>query len=384
MVDKRFDDAFTPRLTRRRDLEMENARLREQLQKLTQDAAHNDEVLRRLHDRELTLLAADSLPTLLGTLTEGLRRSFRVDELTVVIADPDYDIRELLAHAGSHAEAYPGVRFVEFPEESSPVFNRLTGPWLGPWVAHDHASLFSRTDLRSVALLPMERRGRLMGSLNFGSCDPARFTRSHASDFLGRMANVGAVCLENAINRERVALSSLTDALTGLYNRRYLTRRLDEELARAQRYAQPVSCLFVDIDHFKRINDTYGHAAGDEVLREIAARLRCHLRTSDVPVRFGGEEFALLLPQTAAREAQRLAERIRVTVGAEPVATRAGRIPVTASIGVAQARPEMGQRREAVGNALLSAADAALYLAKERGRDCVVLDRSAAEARGAD
>jgi diguanylate cyclase (GGDEF)-like protein len=171
-------------------------------------------------------------------------------------------------------------------------------------------------------------------------------------------------------------LSGLTDALTGLYNRRYLTRRLEEELARAQRYAQPLSCLFVDVDHFKRVNDTFGHAAGDEVLRELAARLRCHLRSSDIAVRYGGEEFALLLPQTAAREAARIAERICANVRSESVATRAGPTPVTVSIGVAQARPELGQRREAVGAALLAAADAALYQAKEKGRDCVVLDRA--------
>ena len=382
-----IDRDFLPPPTRRirlADLEGENRALREQLAAFKRDAQHNQEILQSFHERELALLSADSLPTLLNTLTDGLRRSFRVDELSVVIVDAEYDIRQLLVHAGSRVESYPEVRFVEDIGELSPIYNRLTGPLLGPWVPYEHSGLFTRTDLRSVALLPMERRGMLTGSLNFGSRDAERFTRAHASDFLSRMANVGAVCLENAVNRERLVLSGLTDALTELYNRRYLTRRLEEEVARAQRYAHPLSCLFADVDHFKRINDTYGHAAGDEVLRELAARLRGHLRPSDVAVRFGGEEFALLLPQTALREAGRIAERIRGMVNGEPVRTRAGLIPVTVSIGVAQARPAIGQRRDAVGNALLAAADAALYQAKEQGRDCVVLDRGGLEGRGGE
>jgi diguanylate cyclase (GGDEF)-like protein len=383
MIDRDFLQPPTRRI-RLADLESENRALREKLAAFKRDAQHNQEIAQNFHERELALLTADSLPTLLNTLTDGLRRSFRVDELSVVIVDAEYDIRQLLVHAGSRIESYPEVRFVEDIGELSPIYNRLTGPLLGPWVPYEHGGIFTRTDLRSVALLPMERRGMLTGSLNFGSRDPDRFTRAHASDFLSRMANVGAVCLENAVNRERLVLSGLTDALTELYNRRYLTRRLEEEVARAQRYAQPLSCLFADVDHFKRINDTYGHAAGDEVLRELAARLRGHLRPSDVAVRFGGEEFALLLPQTALREAGRIAERIRCMVNSEPVRTRAGLVPVTVSIGVAQARPAIGQRRDAVGNALLAAADAALYQAKEQGRDCVVLDRGGADGRGGE
>ena len=383
MIDRDFLQPSTRRI-RLADLEAENRTLREQLAAFKRDAQHNQEIAQNFHERELALLSADSLPTLLNTLTDGLRRSFRVDELSVVIVDAEYDIRQLLVHAGSRIESYPEVHFVEDIGELSPIYNRLTGPLLGPWVPYEHTGIFTRTDLRSVALLPMERRGMLTGSLNFGSRDPERFTRAHASDFLSRMANVGAVCLENAVNRERLVLSGLTDALTELYNRRYLTRRLEEELARAQRYAQPLSCLFADVDHFKRINDTYGHAAGDEVLRELAARLRGHLRPSDVAVRFGGEEFALLLPQTALREAGRIAERIRCMVNSEPVRTRAGLVPVTVSIGVAQARPAIGQRRDAVGNALLAAADAALYQAKEQGRDCVVLDRGGLDGRGSE
>lgn len=383
MIDRDFTKPLVRRV-RLADLETENRRLREQLEEFKRGALHNEEVSQRFHKRELELLAADSLPTLLNTLTDGLERSFQVDDLSVVIVDPDYDIRGLMTHAKVGVEGHPRVHFVEDIRELSPVYRRLTGPWLGPWVPYEHGDLFVRNDLRSVALLPMERQGRLIGSLNLGSRDSERFTRGHATDFLARMATIASVCLENAANRERLFLSSLTDALTGLYNRRYLTRRLEEEIARAQRYAQPLSCLFVDVDHFKRINDTFGHAAGDEVLRELAARLRGHLRPSDVAVRFGGEEFALLLPQTAAREAVRIAERMRAMVNGEPVRTRAGMVPVTVSIGVAQARPELGERREAVGNALLAAADAALYQAKEKGRDCVMLDRSGAEGRAGE
>ncbi len=230
-------DETVLRRARRGDVEAENRLLRQQLEEIKQGAMHNVEVLQRFNEREVALLSADGLPTLLNTLTGTLRRSFQIDELSVVIVDAEYDIRDLLEHAGARAETYPEVRFVEDIAELSPVYNRLTGPALGPWVPYEHARIFKRQDLRSVALLPMERRRMLIGSLNFGSCEADRFTRAQATDFLGRMATIAAVCLENAVNHERLVLSGLTDALTGLYNRRYLTRRLEEELARAQRYA---------------------------------------------------------------------------------------------------------------------------------------------------
>jgi len=154
---------------------------------------------------------------------------------------------------------------------------------------------------------------------------------------------------------------AVTDGLTGLYNRRYLTERMTEHDAGAG----TVSLLVVDLDHFKRVNDTYGHVAGDAVLREAAARISSVCRSTDVVARYGGEEFVVLLPDTGEDEAHRLAERIRTTLRETPVAEAAGSIPITASVGAAT-------RTGADIHRLMESADRALYRAKEEGRDRVV------------
>ena len=358
------------------DLRNENRRLRQRLQELTDEARNSEAVSRRCHDRELLLLTAETLPQLLNVLTEGMRQSFGLSSLSLVLCDPVHEIRHLLRHAGTPEEAFPMVRFEDHLESLSPVYARLSRPWLGPFTGEEHARLFPLgRPPDSIALLPMMRRGELVGSLNLGSEVPHRFTRHHGSDFLYRLATIAALCLENATNRERLFLSGLTDTLTGLHNRRYLETRLEEELARARRYRLPLRCLFLDADHFKGINDTWGHAVGDQVLVETAQRVKACLRASDIATRYGGEEFALILPQTGMDEAQHLAERIRLEVAGTSVAVVDDGRPlgITLSIGVSEILPGVhdGDLR-ALGQRVLAQADAALYQAKAQGRNRVV------------
>jgi diguanylate cyclase (GGDEF)-like protein len=155
--------------------------------------------------------------------------------------------------------------------------------------------------------------------------------------------------------------------LTGIANRRHWDWRLAEEIARAQRYRYPVAVLMVDIDHFKRVNDTHGHQVGDEVLRQVAERLRSTLRRTDFLARYGGEEFGIIAPQTALEAAKVLAERLRRAIAREPIQVNNElSIPLTISVGVA-VFPEHGQNE----SDLVAAADAALYRAKQDGRNCV-------------
>src|SRR5690606_6680809 len=167
------------------------------------------------------------------------------------------------------------------------------------------------------ALLPLLRSKSLVGCLNMGSDRADRFTEEHATDFLEHLATIAAFAIENAVNKARLIRSGLTDALTGWHNRRYLTSRLREELARCRRERQPLTCLMIDVDHFKRINDSYGHLVGDEVLRQVARRIQRVVRDSDVTARYGGEEFVILLPGTAEHPGGHLAERIRRAVADE-------------------------------------------------------------------
>jgi diguanylate cyclase (GGDEF)-like protein len=166
------------------------------------------------------------------------------------------------------------------------------------------------------------------------------------------------VSLQESVNR---------DGLTGLFNRRYLDQRLLQEFARARRGSHPFTLLLFDLDHFKRVNDEYGHQAGDDVLREVARRIGKSLRAGDILARYGGEEFAIMLPDTTARGAAQPAERIRQVVAETPIATSAGELRVTVSIGYCDLRGDHASYEK-----LVKDADVALYAAKEGGRNRTV------------
>jgi len=171
-------------------------------------------------------------------------------------------------------------------------------------------------------------------------------------------------------NYQKSLSLALTDSLTGLYNRRYLTAHLDGLLVRlAEGATMGPALLLLDIDWFKRVNDTYGHAAGDAVLRELSARVSRHLRPFDLVARYGGEEFVVVLPETPQRVAEGVAERLRAVVAEAPMALGAsgGEVVITVSIGLAV--PATAQETT---NSLLHRADEALYAAKAAGRNRVV------------
>jgi two-component system cell cycle response regulator len=157
-----------------------------------------------------------------------------------------------------------------------------------------------------------------------------------------------------------------TDALTGLLNRRGLDARAAEAVALAQRHGRPLACLMLDLDHFKRVNDTHGHAAGDAVLQETAARLIGVSRVSDVVGRYGGEEFTLLLPETELDGAAATGEKVREGIAQRPFAVENSEIEVRVSVGVAVWNHDMTAAHD-----LFAAADRALYRAKKLGRDRV-------------
>jgi two-component system cell cycle response regulator len=351
----------------------EITQLRRRLATLTEEARKNDEAWRRAQAREMELLEADTLDSLLGRLTAGLRASYRLDAATLVIADPDHEIRRLLASQG-RPNVERDVLFVDSVHGVAPAVAAGRRPWLGRFNRADHALLFPLpAALESVALLPLTRQDRLIGCLNFGSRERERFLSILGTDFLHHLGVIAAFSLESAVNRARLVRSGFTDALTGWHNRRYLQSRMHEELARCRRERTPLTCLMIDIDHFKAVNDRFGHLAGDEVLRQIAQCISGEVRGSDVSARYGGEEFVVLLPGTGVAAGFLLAERIRAAVADEPFELSDGvRLPVTVSIGVAEHSPALDERDlKVVGERLLALADVALYEAKAAGRNAV-------------
>ncbi len=219
---------------------------------------------------------------------------------------------------------------------------------------------------RSVMVVPLPFKSVPVGVLVL-----ARTATIHADAerLVGLVRPMLSVALNNALAHERIQRLATLDALTGVYNRRFGLIRLREEFKRAIRADMPLSVAMLDIDHFKSINDTYGHLVGDRVLAAVASAARRTIREGDVLIRYGGEEFMILLVGANAEDGALIAERIRRSIAETSVADGAQTIHVTISAGVA-AMPAEGIDGE---DDLVERADAALYAAKEQGRDRLVV-----------
>jgi diguanylate cyclase (GGDEF)-like protein len=216
----------------------------------------------------------------------------------------------------------------------------------------------------SMVAEPLVSEGATIGILSVSSPEVAAF--SETDELLARLL---ANCSVGPIQRARLERLAVTDDLTLAYNNRYLPARLLEEMERARRSGDALSILLIDLDHFKKVNDTYGHAVGDQVLRGFVERVRTATRRVDLLVRRGGEEFVLIMPATTAREASIIAERVRGQVSERPIEAGEALVTQTASIGVAT-----WDGRE-TPPALEKRADAAMYVAKSEGRDRVVVSK---------
>lgn len=221
--------------------------------------------------------------------------------------------------------------------------------------------------IRSLICIPLIVQGRIVGILYLDDFVPREFDRERMR-LLSVLASFAAMAIDNAQLHTRTRVMAITDALTGLYNHRYFQQVFSRELNRAKRYEKPLAIIMMDVDDFKKFNDTYGHPHGDKVLASMGDFLVEALRGSDLAFRYGGEEFIVLLPETDFQSAIQVAERLRELVESKSVQTLRGVAPhgVTVSVGVA-AYPRDGETR----GDLLKAVDDLLYRAKEFGKNRV-------------
>jgi diguanylate cyclase (GGDEF)-like protein len=249
------------------------------------------------------------------------------------------------------------------------VKNRLALPAGGEWRERE-VPLFSHParvrDLESLLVLPLLVKDDVVGTFTVAARRPFAFPTDRR-EMLGVIANQVAISLQNAHMYQVLEEQATTDGLTGLVNHRTFQERFSSMLGRAERHKFPVSLILTDIDHFKKVNDTYGHPVGDEVLRRVAAILAASARKIDIVARYGGEEFAIVLEATDRAGARQLAERIRVDVSQQMFQSSKGPFQATLSLGVAS-YPDDAAAKEAI----IARADQSLYAAKHGGRNQTV------------
>lgn len=334
---------------------------------------HNSHTLKRFQAFERRLLNLNSLAEMIVHILEDGKEFFDLDVISLCLVDKENELSDYLVHDGFDIKSTKQLILLKDRNPLKNLFGFASKPYIGAYHPANFAEFFTYADRKpvSIALIPLIRRGKYLGSLNFGSFREDRFIDTMATDFIEHMVSVVSICLENNLNFEMMRRTSLIDTLTGVNNRRFLEQRLGEEVDRCQRSGEPLSCLFLDIDYFKAINDTYGHQAGDFVLKQVAGTIKSLLRSNDVLARYGGEEFVSLLSNLDETTLWIIAERIRSTVEELKIMFEGRIINVTISIGASSYCASKYRLLDTadVAARLVEAADAALYRAKHNGRN---------------
>ena len=336
---------------------------------------HNSLTLKRFQVFEMRLLNLNSLAEMIDHLLEDAKIFFDLDVISFCLIDEKAEIAGFLSDDDYDYQSNDGLILLEDKELLKSTFGISPTPFLGSYKQSSCVGFFPKLDRKpvSIAIIPLSRRGKYLGSLNLGSYKPNRFINDMATDFIEHMVSVVSICLENNLNYEMMRRTSLIDTLTGVNNRRFLEQRIGEEVDRGQRNEESLSCLFLDIDHFKSVNDTYGHQAGDYILTVVAGVIKQQLRSNDVLARYGGEEFVALLSNLNEPMGYDIAERIRKSIEMLPLAYNDQKISVTISIGLSTYQPTKSPAFSTaeISTELIHSADSALYIAKNNGRNRV-------------
>lgn len=351
------------------------------LEELYEEATQNELILKRYQSFELLMLSADSFEQLLQILINTSLEFFKLEAVELWLMDYQQSLGEFLP------EAFQGHgRIALLSREKS--FQRLYDhdPGCSPGVKllslreTSRLPVFKSKSLGSVAMLPLYRKGRYVGSLHFGAKSQERFAAGKSTDFMRHLASIMAVCIENALSQEHLRRLSVLDMLTRVNNRRGFHLALDREVSRAGRSGDPVSLLLVDLDHFKVINDSYGHPMGDKVLRVVAQLFQDTLRKVDHVCRYGGEEFAMVMPNCSEVLAMDIAHRLRRRVSQLRIdvevdgAAPGDAVAITLSGGVCCWHPQgpvKSEEEARVARQLITRSDLGVYESKSSGRNAV-------------
>ena len=325
------------------------------------------------HELGKALTSSLQLDQVLRTIMEKINEVLRPDTWSLLLMDGDKQELYFQIATGQGADALKDVRI-------------KLGQGLAGWVAQSGEAVVvpdtsqdsrffgkvdERTQLatRSIVAVPVRFRDQCLGVIELINCiGPEGFSQRDLA-LLEALADYAAIAIENARHVQRIHELTITDDCTSLYNARHLNFMLDTEIYRSHRYAFEFSLIFIDLDHFKSVNDTHGHLMGSKLLNEIGTAIKEHCRLIDLAFRYGGDEFVVLLPQTSKENALAVARRLHDLIGATVwLKDNKLNVHLTASVGVATYPTDSRTKAE-----LLHLADEAMYLVKNTTRDNVAV-----------
>src|ERR1700727_1024848 len=333
----------------------------------TQLTRHSQE-LTIFHDVAKALTSSLDLDSILQTIMEKMAEYFRPDTWSLLMVDEAVDELYFAIAVGDKAEALKSVRlkmgegiagWVAKHGESRVVPDAQADP-----VFANRVDQTTQWETRSVICVPLRSKLRVLGVIQLVNVDMERFKDAELF-FLQSLCDYAAIAIENARWVEKIQELTITDDCTGLYNARHLYKTLETEVYRSSRFGYEFSVLFIDLDHFKSVNDTHGHLIGSKLLAEIGYLIKAQLRLIDFAFRYGGDEFVVLLPQPGKDQALVVAKRLRDGMRASCFCRDEGlNLSVRASIGLATYAHDARDAHD-----IIRQADEMMYLVKNTTRD---------------
>jgi diguanylate cyclase (GGDEF)-like protein len=337
-----------------------------QSETLSSPAPTLNQGLMSLYHASAELQFSKPLPSLLKSILRGLKSGTGISKAAIFIKEESSNSLKGSSSIGFNEKRVNDSNFFLTLEEETDLLRSNLFPVKENVSSQAHDRLIQvlekEMEFKSAEIIPLEIRDHLIGILVY-----EKTVTPLQQEILIIFSRQAALTIENAKLFAKVEEMALRDTLTGLYNRRYFQQILDYELNRAKRYRQPLSIIFIDIDHFKEINDNFGHSIGDQFLRQISQKLQSLFRTTDLIARYAGDEFVAILPATPQEGAMILARRIQELLSLYEVMVRGRSLQVSVSIGV-----DTYESTEGIGSiTLIDHADKAMYEAKSQGRNRV-------------
>jgi len=335
---------------------------------MSEDRKRQLQELTIFHDVAKALTSSLDLDSILQTIMEKMAEYFRPDTWSLLMVDDQRNELYFAIAVGDAAEALKNVRL-------------KVGEGIAGWVAKHGERLLvpdvytdprfakridemTKWETRSIICVPLRSKHRVLGVIQLVNVNMEGFSDQEVF-FLQSLCDYAAIAIENARSVEKIQELTITDDCTGLYNARHLYKVLETEVYRSSRFGYEFTVVFIDLDHFKQVNDTHGHLVGSKLLAEVGCMIKAHLRLIDYAFRYGGDEFVVLLPQTGKDAALVVAKRLRDTLRTSTFCTEEGlNLNVRASMGVATYPHDAKTPHD-----IIRQADEMMYLVKNTSRD---------------